>query len=372
MKILINLFVCISICLAVLFLSGMDGCNIGGEPVAFVEATPADGSTIQPDATIIATFDASPTDLSVTGGTLSLSETTATIVGPFTPGALTLVLTWSDGTMTLTYTVDSGKPGDLDEAGIPEGMVLIQEGEFQMGSEDDEALPREQPIHTVHVDAFYMDKYEVTNLDFKKFVLANPEWEKGRIPNALHDGNYLKHWTGNNYPRGKTNHPVTNVSWYAAVAYSKWVGKRLPTEAEWEKAARGGESGWKYPWGDTISDARANYGGKVGDTTDVDEYLATGYDLHDMCGNVWEWCLDAYDENFYFASPRWNPLSDVDILSNVGSIIDNYKNVRSFRVLRGGSWFNTAPFMRVAYRFSAAPTSTNNDIGFRCAKSVTR
>ena len=253
----------------------------------------------------------------------------------------------------------------------PEGMVLIRASEFKMGSEDAQAHPNQQPIHTVHVDAFYMDEYEVTNLDFKKFVLANPQWQKDRIPKAFHDGNYLKHWTRNNYPTGKANHPVTYVSWYAAVAYSKWVGKRLPTEAEWEKAARGGKSGVRYPWGNTIFSGRANYGNNVKDTTVVGKYSANGYGLYDMSGNVWEWCLDAYDENFYFSSPRRNPLSDVNTLSNANLIIDDYTNIKTYRVIRGGSWDDPAPHVRVAFRFRNSPTSARYFNGFRCARSVT-
>ena len=254
----------------------------------------------------------------------------------------------------------------------PEGMVLIPAGDFQMGSEDAEARPREQPIHTVYVDAFYMDKYEVTNLDYKKFVLANPQWQKSRIPRSLHSGSYLKHWTDNNYPTGKANHPVTYVSWYAAVAYSKWIGKRLPTEAEWEKAARGGKSGLKYPWGNTISSARANYGQdpRVGDTKAVGSYAANGYGLYDMSGNVWEWCLDAYDENFYFSSPRRNPLSDVNTLGNANLIIDDYANVKSSRVMRGGTWTSTAQRLRVAHRGSYSPAGASTSSGFRCVKAV--
>ena len=256
----------------------------------------------------------------------------------------------------------------------PEGMVLIPAGEFEMGSEDAEALPREQPIHTVYVDAFYMDTHEVTNLDYKKFVLANPQWQKDRVPS----GTYLKHWTGNNYPTGKANHPVTYVSWYAAMAYAKWAGKRLPTEAEWEKAARGGKEGLKYPWGNTISSGRANYGENVKDTREVGSYSANGYGLYDMTGNAWEWCLDAYDENFYFSSPPRNPLSDVNTLENANLIIDDYKNVKSKRVLRGGAWSTSVSAVRVAFRFPIAPGTTGlgfagrprGHLGFRCVKDV--
>ena len=125
-----------------------------------------------------------------------------------------------------------------DTGGVPEGMVLIPAGEFQMGSDNPDGELDEKPIHTVYVDAFYMDKYQVTYAQYKKFVDANPEWQKGSwwkseegIEKRFHDGDYLKDWDGNNYPKGKDNYPVTHVSWYAAMAYAKWAGKRLPTEA---------------------------------------------------------------------------------------------------------------------------------------------
>ena len=255
----------------------------------------------------------------------------------------------------------------------PDGrtMVLIPAGEFQMGSNDPESDTDEQPIHTVYVDAFYMDTHEVTNLDFKRFVLENPQWQKSRIPKSLHNGTYLHHWDdNNNYPAGKANHPVVYVSWYAAVAYSKWSGKRLPTEAEWEKAARGGLKGMKYPWGNTISSVRANYGSNVGDTTVVGRYPANGYGLYDMSGNVWEWCLDAYNPDFYFSSPSRNPLSDVNTLSNLNLILDDYTNVKSRRVLRGGSWSNSTRSVRVASRSSDTPSGPFTYPGFRCARAV--
>ena len=253
----------------------------------------------------------------------------------------------------------------------PDGrtMVLIPAGEFQMGSNDPESGVDEQPIHTVHVDAFYMDTHEVTNLDFKRFVLANPQWQKSRIP-RLQRHNYLHHWDdNNNYPAGKANHPVQNVLWYAAMAYAEWTGKRLPTEAEWEKAARGGLSGLKYPWGNSISNARANYGNE--DTRAVGSYAANGYGLYDMAGNVWEWCLDAYDKDFYFSSPTRNPLSDVNTIANLDLILKDYTNVQSFRVLRGGGWNTGVQYMRVATRSRQLPRATTSIYGFRCVKSVT-
>ena len=227
------------------------------------------------------------------------------------------------------------KPAPPPPPSAPEGMVLIPAGEFQMGSNAPEAQNDEQPVHTVYVDAFFMDKYEVTNLDYKKFVLANPRWSKDRIDRAFHNGNYLKHWSGNDYPGGKANHPVTFMSWYAAVAYAKWAGKRLPTEAEWERAARGGLSGKAYPWGDVIDLGKANYGRNVGDTTAVGKYPANGYGLYDMAGNVWEWCLDEYNKDFYFTSPRRNPISGAN---SPDWVISNFTGVKTSRVLRGGSW----------------------------------
>ena len=131
---------------------------------------------------------------------------------------------------------------------VPEGMTLIPAGEFQMGSDDIEGDEDEQPVHTTYVQAFYMDIYEVTNAQYKEFIDANPQWQKGlwwqmnRIKRRFHNRNYLKGWNGNNYPEGKGDHPV-HVSWYAAMAYAQWAGKRLPSEAEWEKAARDGCDG---------------------------------------------------------------------------------------------------------------------------------
>ncbi len=326
--------------------------------VGFVSVDPPNGSTIEPDATITVTFDAFPGEVAVNQGTVTMAGQTVSISGPFSVGPLSLSISWADGVQRLTYTVDDP---------TPEGMVSIPAGEFQMGSNDPEAFNDEQPVHTVYVDAFFMDKYEVTNLEYQKFVLANPRWSKGRIADRYHDGFYLYHWNGNDYPQGKADHPVVNVSWYAAMAYAQWKQKRLPTEAEWEYAARGGLDGQKYPWkGDGIDSGRANYYSNVGDTTAVDKYPPNGYGLYDMAGNVWEWCLDEYNKDFYRTSPRENPLSGAN---TVDWIISNFTSVKGLRVFRGGSWDFLPRFLRAAYRNANYPTFMYPDIGFRCVRS---
>ena len=250
---------------------------------------------------------------------------------------------------------------------VLEGMESIPAGEFQMGSNDLEADDDEQPVHTVYIDAFFMDRYEVTNLEYQQFVLANPRWQKDRIEARFDDGYYLDHWNGNDYPIGRANHPVIYVSWYAAVAYSNWVGKRLPTEAEWEYAARGGRSGKKYPWGsDVIRETNANYNRNFGRALEGGVYLPNGYRLYDMAGNVWEWCLDEYDEDFYESSPRNNPLSGA---RTVDWVMNNFTSVQTSRVVRGGSWVNDPKYLRVANRGRGTPTRTNNYYGFRCARA---
>ena len=245
-------------------------------------------------------------------------------------------------------------------------MVLIPAGEFRMGSNDNDAEDDEKPMHTVYVNAFYIDKYEVMNTQYKKFVDANPQWQKDRIPQKYHDGDYLKHWNGNDYPHGKGNHPVIYVSWYAAMAYAQWSGKRLPTEAEWEKAARGDLVLKKYTWGGSLDSDKANYGESVGGTTAVGTYPANGYGLYDMTGNVWEWCLDEYNADFYSVSPRHNPFAG----GTVDSILSDFTTVKNVRVLRGGSWISNAKFVRVSDRTRFTPRITNNARGFRCMKVV--
>ena len=359
----------ILVCLCCAFgIIGINGCGGDDEEeveevkVNFVSASPTPGSTLAPDATILLTFDSTPTGVSVNGGQATVTGHTVTLSGPFQLGDLHLTVRWDDGRQPFTYTVN---------VETPEGMVFIPAGEFQMGSLDDEAQFTEQPVHTVHIDAFFMDEHEVTNLDYKEFILESPRWQKSRIDKRFHNGIYLKHWSGNNYPSGKANHPVTYVSWYAAMAYAEWAGKRLPTEAEWEYAARGGLAGMKYPSGNTISTRQANYFHHVGDTTAVGRYAANGYGLYDMAGNVYEWCLDEYDADFYFVSrDSRNPISGA---RTIQWILDNFTSIptNSSRVLRGGSWQTSAGYMRVSSRAGPVPTVAGDAWGFRCARAVT-
>ena len=253
-------------------------------------------------------------------------------------------------------------------ASSTEGMVLIPAGEFRMGSNSG-GYNNEKPVHSVYVDAFYMDKYEVTNAQYAAFLNAKGKHaEAGRKWLDIGDGSERIEYVAGVYRAkgGYENHPVVEVSWYGAVAYSKWKGKRLPTEAEWEKAARGNLSGLKYPWGNSIDRNKANYG-HIGDTTAVGKYAANGYGLYDMAGNVWEWCLDEYNSGFYAVSSSQNPLSGAN---SIRWILDNYTGVRGRRVIRGGSWNPLAPGPRVAYRFNTLAGVTGPGLGFRCARTV--
>ena len=372
MKIQLGTFALLAVCLFAIVIA-MGSCG-GGEGedddddndeqvgVSFVSASPTSGSTLEPDATIVLTFDGTPTGVSVDKGIATVTGNTVTLSGPFQLGDLDLVVTWDDGRQPFTYTVN---------VETPEGMVLIPAGSFEMGGEDEEASDHEQPVHTVHLDAFYMDVYEVTNAQFKAFVDANPQWGRDNIEHKFQDGFYLDDWTGTDYPAGKADHPVTWVSWYAAMAYAEWAGKRLPTEAEWEYAARGGLAGKKYPWGDDEpTPADANYDYNVGDPTPVGQYPANGYGLYDMAGNMWEWCLDAYDNGFYAASDNSrNPIAGGETIQ---WLRENFTSTPtdSPRVLRGGSWVHSAQDLRVATRYGRMPTYSGDVIGFRCARET--
>ena len=240
-------------------------------------------------------------------------------------------------------------------------MCLIPAGEFEMGDHFNEGAgfkegpDDELPVHTVFLEDFYIDVYEVTNALYEKFMDATGR----KAPAFWNDGEL-------NQP----DQPVVGVSWYDAAAYAQWAGKRLPTEAEWEKAARGGLVGKRYPWGDEITHDDANYWRVEGRdawerTAPVGSFPANGYGLHDMAGNVWEWCMDEYAELYYAMSPMNNPVAGGFIVN------DNFINVKTGRVIRGGSWISSLNFLRVARRSVNLPSIILNYYGFRCAGSVT-
>ena len=219
-------------------------------------------------------------------------------------------------------------------------MAPILAGEFKMGVGNS--------VHKVYLDAFYIDIHEVTNAQYKKFVDANPEWEKKSSYNRHYDSRYLARWHGNNYPRGKSNHPVVYVSWYAAMAYAEWAGKRLPTEAEWEKAARGGLAGQKFLAWTPMAIAAPN-----------------PYGLYGMVDQVWELCLDAYDVPFYENSLRENPVTGA---GSIKQLTNGFMSIRKSRVLRGGSCYDG--YARRVDRSNTHPTGTYSHISFRCVMPV--
>ncbi len=286
-----------------------------------------------------------------------------------------------------TVTADDGRT-----PAVPQGMALIPAGSFSMGDAHD-GLSSALPVHSVFVSAFYMDRYEVTKA----------KWDE--VANWAAANGYDITAAG---ASGKAvNHPAHYVTWYECVKWCNarsqkegltpcytvggatyktgssapdcnWSasGYRLPTEAEWEKAARGGASGRRFPWSDSdfISHSRANYyagagysydqssggyhptynDGTTPYTSPAGAFAANGYGLYDMAGNVWEWCWDWYGSAYYSSSPSSNPRGP---------------SSGSYRVLRGGSWRNYAYYCRVAYRYIDPPGSSSS-IGFRLVRTA--
>ncbi len=264
---------------------------------------------------------------------------------------------------------------------VPEGMVLIPAGEFSMGDHHNAGGSNEKPVHTVYLDAYYIDKYEVTNAQYATFLNEYEKNDDAAGHELLEIGSsycLIEKVGGTYQPKaGYENHPVIEVSWYGAAAYAQFYGKRLPTEAQWEKASRGGLVGKKYPNGDTISHDDANYSGTGGRdiwdrTSPVGSFPPNGYGLYDMAGNVWEWCADEYDSGYYSVSPKDNPLGPGTPIFFVN---DGFANVTSWRVLRGGSLRNNTSFLTPRLRcadryltYRRYPAGTNYDVGFRCAQ----
>ena len=263
--------------------------------------------------------------------------------------------------------VAEGPPAEITSQTDGALMRLIPAGEFEMGDHFDDGADDDLPVHTVYLDEFYIDVYEVTNAQYKAFMEAKGH----RAPLFWSDPQY-------NHP----DQPVVGVNWHDAVAYAKWAGKQLPTEAQWEKAARGGLVGKRYVWGDSpnppaeagnLADEAAKrafpswtifegYDDGFARTAPVGSFSPNGYGLYDMEGNVWEWCMDEYQGSFYTTSPKNNPVA--------GGLLDfvkgNLRGITSDRVLRGASWFNIPSDLPVGLRLNYDPSDTQNFRGFRC------
>ena len=298
-------------------------------------------------------------------------------------------------------------------------MVWIPSGTFTMGGENGTGKPDELPKHKVTLDGFWIDETEVRNVEFEKFVKKTgyqttaetpPNWDeikknlpkntpkphenmlvaasivfkKPRIIKNLNDYSQWWAWkkgaswqnpTGEKYlQKIKKNYPVVQVSWYDAVAYCQWKGKKLPTEAQWEYAARGGLKRKTYPWGNTkISPQKANYwqgnfplknealdGYK--NTAPVKSFAPNSFGIYDMSGNVWEWCSDAYSKDYYAS------FKGKTAINPTGAPKQN----NSYRVIRGGSFLCSEVYCtgyRVSARMQTTADSSTNHIGFRCVKN---
>jgi formylglycine-generating enzyme required for sulfatase activity len=309
------------------------------------------------------------------------------------------------------------------------GMVLVPGGTFVMGTDSELAWPDERPAHRVRVDPFWMDEHEVSNAQFHAFVEATgyvttaekaptveeilaqsppgtpPPAPEALVPGALvfeptsgpvdlHDYAQWWHWTPGaswQHPEGpgstiagKDAHPVVQVSWEDATAYARWAGKRLPTEAEWEFAARGGLQGRPYVWGDPPYSAehpQANlwqgdfpYRNTAGDgharTAPVKSYPPNGFGLYDMAGNVWEWCADWYQRDLY------RTRSGHDLTVNPTGPARSADPARPFtpqRVQRGGSFLCNDSYCsryRPSARHGCSPDTGMSHVGFRCVLSA--
>ncbi len=221
--------------------------------------------------------------------------------------------------------------------------VWVPRGSFWMGAPEGDkvAAESENPRHKVRLTkGFWMTRGPVTVEAYRRFC------------KAIHKE--LPEYAG--FEQGN-DHPVSKVNWTDAAAYCEWVGGRLPTEAEWEYAARAGEDGNNYPWGDRISHLKANYYGKCQawkGTSPVGSFPANAYGLYDMAGNLWEWCADWYEENYYSKSPKSDP--------------DGPKEKTNARVIRGGSWGSSSRFLRVSTRARVGPQIRGSLQGFRCVR----
>ena len=225
---------------------------------------------------------------------------------------------------------------------VSEPMKLIAAGSFVMGSDLPSAMPDARPAHQVDLDAYWIDQYEVTNAQYRDFVMRTHH----AVP---------KYWQeSGGYPTGRDTTPVVEVSWSDADAYCRFVSKRLPTEAEWEKAARGDDQRL-YPWGDTWTADRANAARTNGSVQPVGSYEAgrSPYGVDDLAGNIWEWVSDWYDPEYYASSPTHAPAGP---------------KIGETKIVRGGAWTDAPDLVRAFTRLGVFPPHyASQVIGFRCA-----
>ena len=289
-----------------------------------------------------------------------------------------------------------------ENAPPPEGMVWIAGGAFRMGSED---FPESRPIHAVTVDGFWIDATEVTNEQFGKFVAATgyvtvaervpdvPGFPQKKQPfsgvflPAGGNGSWWQAVDGADWRhpegpattiQGREHHPVVHIAWVDAEAYARWAGKRLPTEAEWEFAAWGGQTGTKYVWGDDLkpggkwmtnawqgkfpSENTLEDGFRT--TAPVRSYPPNGHGLYDMTGNVWEWCSDWYRADYFGKSPESNP-------GGPESSLDPQEPGAKKRVQKGGSFLCSELYCAryvAGARHCGEVESASNHVGFRCVR----
>jgi formylglycine-generating enzyme required for sulfatase activity len=226
-----------------------------------------------------------------------------------------------------------------------DAMVLIPAGEFTMGrtklTADDKTTMRpvvlldDRPDHRVRLDAYWIDKTEVTHGAYAKFLAATGH----RKP---------YHWA----KRPADDYPIYNVDWDDARAYCTWAGKRLPSEAEWERAARGGLDGMSYPWGDKADTKHALYNVQTGPGP-VGKYPPNGFGVYDMAGSVSEWTADWFEREYYAHSPAANPRGP---------------ETGTYKVIRGGSWADSPARITTFFRNWVRPNQRTPNLGFRCVK----
>lgn len=258
-------------------------------------------------------------------------------------GGLPFVLLWGMSHFLISGVSQAG------EIGVRE--VLIPAGEFAMGSPESEGQPDERPAHNVYLGAYYIDQFEVTGKDFEKYLEANPEAHPT-----------ITGWWGRKVRTDMADKPVFGLRWERCRKYCQWRGKRLPTEAEWERAAAG-STGRRYPWGnEPVEQHRANFGKccfimKGGILQKKGSYKEgkTPDEIFDLAGNIAEWVYDWYDKNYYKISPYKNPKGP---------------EIGKYHTIRGGAWNSVADYMRSANRYGHDDAKDFYGIGCRCARSA--